>query len=108
MFGPWLIEELSMPRSTFRNLLNKAFTSGSRRRVRGGRVTRSQLNLDSLEERVVLNNVTWTGNAVDIHNHAIPNWSDFRNWRTLSVPKPGDDVFFTANNANPNSIVDAP
>ena len=58
--------------------------------------------LEWMEERTLLSNVSWTGNAHD------NNWDTRGNWSTNSLPGPGDDVTIntSADVVHSNNIAD--
>ena len=84
-----------------RNQALPAVDPVSRRRIRAGRKA-IRPTLETLEDRIVLAVVTWTGNDAGKTQDDDPNrmdhWSDSNNWKDgagqPAVPETGDDLVF--------------
>jgi autotransporter-associated beta strand protein len=82
----------------------KAAADRRDRRGGGGRPGRCRPRLEALEDRVVLNSYTWTGQGDGTH------WSDPANWSPTSKPQndPSPDLFFPTGNVHRGTNNDVP
>ena len=82
----------------------KAAADRRDRRGGAGRPGRCRPRLEALEDRVVLNSYTWTGQGDGTH------WSDPANWSPTSKPQndPSPDLFFPTGNIQRVTSNDVP